>query len=87
MTSGGLALVPALSGRAPNGKLPILAGSFRTNSQTTGSATTTTTEITVGERVPETVVIDPRGRVAAVKRGPVDEAFMRREVAPLVEGS
>jgi cytochrome c biogenesis protein CcmG/thiol:disulfide interchange protein DsbE len=36
--------------------------------------------------VPETVVIDQRGRVAAVKRGPVDEAFMRDEVAPLVEG-
>jgi len=36
--------------------------------------------------VPETIVIDPRGRVAAVKRGPVDDAFMRREVAPLVEG-
>ncbi|HYI36772.1 MAG TPA: TlpA disulfide reductase family protein [Thermoleophilaceae bacterium] len=35
--------------------------------------------------VPETIVIDPRGRIAAVKRGPVDDAFMRREVAPLVE--
>lgn len=36
--------------------------------------------------VPETIVIDPRGRVAAVKRGPVDDAFMRREVAPLLRG-
>ena len=34
---------------------------------------------------PETVVIDRRGRVAAVERGPVDEAFMRRHVAPLLE--
>jgi cytochrome c biogenesis protein CcmG/thiol:disulfide interchange protein DsbE len=36
--------------------------------------------------VPETVVIDRRGRVAAIKRGPVDDAFMRRSVLPLVEG-
>ena len=36
--------------------------------------------------VPETIVIDPRGRVAAVQRGPVDDAFMRENVAPLVEG-
>lgn len=35
--------------------------------------------------VPETVVIDARGRIAAIKRGPVDEAFMRQKVAPLVE--
>ena len=35
--------------------------------------------------VPETIVIDPRGRVAAIKRGPVDDAFMRQKVAPLVE--
>ena len=35
--------------------------------------------------VPETIVIDPRGRVAAVKRGPVDDEFMRQQVAPLVE--
>jgi cytochrome c biogenesis protein CcmG/thiol:disulfide interchange protein DsbE len=33
---------------------------------------------------PETFVIDGRGRIAAVRRGPVDEAFMRREVAPLL---
>ena len=35
---------------------------------------------------PETLVIDREGRIAAVARGPVDEEFMRREVAPLVEG-
>ena len=27
---------------------------------------------------PETFVIDPRGRVAALQRGPVDDEFMRR---------
>ena len=36
---------------------------------------------------PETFVIDRRGRIVASRRGPVDEAFMRREVAPLVEAS
>lgn len=36
--------------------------------------------------VPETIVIDTRGRVAAIRRGPVDDAFMRREVAPLLRG-
>jgi cytochrome c biogenesis protein CcmG, thiol:disulfide interchange protein DsbE len=34
---------------------------------------------------PETFVIDRGGRIAAVRRGPVDEAFMRTEVAPLLE--
>jgi cytochrome c biogenesis protein CcmG, thiol:disulfide interchange protein DsbE len=34
---------------------------------------------------PETFVIDRDGRIAAVRRGPVDEAFMRTEVAPLLE--
>ena len=34
---------------------------------------------------PETIVIDRAGRIAAVRRGPVDEAFMRDEVAPLLE--
>jgi len=33
---------------------------------------------------PETLVIDRAGRIAAVERGPVDEAFMRREVEPLL---
>jgi len=33
---------------------------------------------------PETFVIDRQGRIAAVARGPVDDAFMRRNVAPLL---
>jgi cytochrome c biogenesis protein CcmG, thiol:disulfide interchange protein DsbE len=33
---------------------------------------------------PETFVIDRRGRIAAVERGPVDEEFMRRHVLPLL---
>ena len=33
---------------------------------------------------PETFVIDRDGRIAAVQRGPVDEAFMRGEVEPLL---
>jgi cytochrome c biogenesis protein CcmG/thiol:disulfide interchange protein DsbE len=36
---------------------------------------------------PETFVIDRAGRITAVRRGPVDEQFMRTEVAPLLEGS
>jgi len=37
---------------------------------------------------PETIVIDRAGRIAALRRGPVDESFMRSEVAPLLgEGS
>ena len=35
---------------------------------------------------PETFVIDPRGRIAASRRGPVDRAFLREEVQPLIEG-
>jgi cytochrome c biogenesis protein CcmG, thiol:disulfide interchange protein DsbE len=34
---------------------------------------------------PETFVIDRDGRITAVRRGPVDDAFMRAEVAPLLE--
>ena len=34
---------------------------------------------------PETFVIDRRGRIAASRRGPVDAAFLRREVLPLIE--
>ena len=34
---------------------------------------------------PETFVIDRRGRIAAARRGPVDEAFLREEVLPLLE--
>src|SRR3954452_23323635 len=33
---------------------------------------------------PETFVIDRRGRIAATQRGPVDDAFMRARVAPLL---
>jgi len=33
---------------------------------------------------PETFVIDRRGRIAAVRRGPVDDAFMRTQVSPLL---
>ena len=33
---------------------------------------------------PETFVIDRQGRIAAVASGPVDDAFMRRHVAPLL---
>ena len=34
---------------------------------------------------PETFVIDRRGRIAAIRRGPVDEPFLRRSVLPLLE--
>jgi cytochrome c biogenesis protein CcmG/thiol:disulfide interchange protein DsbE len=34
---------------------------------------------------PETFVIDRRGGIAAARRGPVDDAFMRSEVAPLLK--
>jgi cytochrome c biogenesis protein CcmG/thiol:disulfide interchange protein DsbE len=33
---------------------------------------------------PETFVIDRRGRVVALKRGPVDDAWLRAKVAPLL---
>ena len=33
---------------------------------------------------PESFVIDRRGRIAATRRGPVDDAFMRRHVVPLL---
>jgi cytochrome c biogenesis protein CcmG/thiol:disulfide interchange protein DsbE len=36
---------------------------------------------------PETFVIDRRGRIAAVQRGPVDDDFMETSVAPLLEPS
>jgi cytochrome c biogenesis protein CcmG/thiol:disulfide interchange protein DsbE len=35
---------------------------------------------------PETFVIDRRGRIAALRRGPVDDRFMREEVVPLLGG-
>jgi cytochrome c biogenesis protein CcmG/thiol:disulfide interchange protein DsbE len=33
---------------------------------------------------PETFVLDRRGRIAAVRRGPVDDRFMRAKVEPLL---
>ena len=36
---------------------------------------------------PETVVVDREGRIRALERGPVDDAFFEREVMPLVEGT
>lgn len=36
--------------------------------------------------IPETFVIDRRGRIAAVRRGPVDAAFLEASVLPLLEG-
>ena len=35
--------------------------------------------------LPETFVVDRHGRIAAVARGPVDEQFMREQVAPLLK--
>jgi hypothetical protein len=34
---------------------------------------------------PETLVVDPRGRIAALRRGPVDDAFLRAAVLPLLK--
>lgn len=34
---------------------------------------------------PETIVVDRRGRIAALQRGPVDEEFLTRTVPPLLE--
>jgi cytochrome c biogenesis protein CcmG/thiol:disulfide interchange protein DsbE len=34
---------------------------------------------------PETIVLDRRGQIAALRRGPVDEEFLRRTVLPLLE--
>jgi cytochrome c biogenesis protein CcmG/thiol:disulfide interchange protein DsbE len=35
--------------------------------------------------LPETFVIDRQGRIAAVQRGPIDDEFMRKQVAPVLE--
>ena len=35
---------------------------------------------------PETFVIDTQGRIAASRRGPVDEKFLRSTVLPLLQG-
>jgi cytochrome c biogenesis protein CcmG/thiol:disulfide interchange protein DsbE len=36
---------------------------------------------------PETFVVDRRGRIAAVRRGPVDRRFMEEQVLPLIRES
>ena len=36
--------------------------------------------------VPENFLVDPRGRLALIWRGPVDEELLRERVAPIVEG-
>jgi cytochrome c biogenesis protein CcmG/thiol:disulfide interchange protein DsbE len=36
---------------------------------------------------PESIVVDRRGRIAAVRRGPVDDAWLRRHVMPLLRES
>jgi cytochrome c biogenesis protein CcmG, thiol:disulfide interchange protein DsbE len=36
---------------------------------------------------PETLVVDRQGRIAALRRGPVDDAFLRVAVLPLLKGS
>jgi cytochrome c biogenesis protein CcmG, thiol:disulfide interchange protein DsbE len=36
--------------------------------------------------VPENFLVDPRGRLALIQRGPVDEQFLREYVEPLIDG-
>jgi cytochrome c biogenesis protein CcmG/thiol:disulfide interchange protein DsbE len=37
--------------------------------------------------VPENFLVDPRGRLALIWRGPIDDSFLRERVVPLIEGS
>ena len=37
--------------------------------------------------VPENFLVDPRGKVALVKIGPVDDRYLHDQVVPLIEGS
>ncbi len=37
--------------------------------------------------VPENFLVDPRGRLALIWRGPVDEAFLDEQVVPAIEGA
>ena len=37
--------------------------------------------------VPENFLVDPRGELALIQLGPVDERFLREAVDPIVEGS
>ena len=36
--------------------------------------------------VPENFLVDPRGRLALIRRGPVDEELLDQSVVPIVEG-
>lgn len=36
--------------------------------------------------VPENFLVDPRGRLALIWRGPVDQAFLEKQVVPTIEG-
>lgn len=36
--------------------------------------------------VPENFLVDPRGRLALIRRGPVDQEILEQEVVPIVEG-
>jgi cytochrome c biogenesis protein CcmG, thiol:disulfide interchange protein DsbE len=36
--------------------------------------------------VPENFLVDPRGRLAFIRRGPVDQRLLEQEVVPIVEG-
>jgi cytochrome c biogenesis protein CcmG, thiol:disulfide interchange protein DsbE len=36
--------------------------------------------------VPENFLVDPRGRLALIFRGPVDERFLEEQVVPIIEG-
>jgi len=36
--------------------------------------------------VPENFLVDPRGRLALIWRGPVDRSFLDKNVVPLIEG-
>ncbi len=35
---------------------------------------------------PESFLVDPQGRLAAVRRGPVDERVLREQIEPVIEG-
>ncbi len=37
--------------------------------------------------VPESFLVDPRGKLALIWRGPVDARFLRENVDPIIEGS
>jgi cytochrome c biogenesis protein CcmG/thiol:disulfide interchange protein DsbE len=37
--------------------------------------------------VPENFLVDPRGRLALILRGPVDERLLRESIDPIIEGS